>query len=93
MSKIEKLSIAVTHEQAEALRLAVRDGEFASSSEAVRDALRDWTEKRRRRDAAVQEVRRLWDEGIASGVSEHRRSAAEISAEGRRRLAELKKAR
>jgi antitoxin ParD1/3/4 len=93
MSKIEKLSIAVTHEQAESIRQSVRAGEFASTSEAVRDALRDWGEKRETRTAAIEQIRRLWDEGVASGMSEHRRTAAEISADGRRRLAEIQKRR
>jgi len=93
MSKIEKLSIAVTREQAEAIREAVRKGEFASASEAVRDALRDWGDKREARTAAIERIRQLWDEGIASGISGHRRTAAEISAEGRRRLAEIQKGR
>jgi antitoxin ParD1/3/4 len=93
MSKIEKLSIAVTHEQAEAIRESVRAGEFASSSEAVRDALRDWADKRATRAAAIQRVRALWDEGIASGIATQRRTAAEISAAGRRRLAEMRKVR
>jgi antitoxin ParD1/3/4 len=90
MSKVEKLSIAVTQEQAEELRLAVRDGEFASSSEAVRDALRDWSQKRRVRAAAVEKAGRLWDDGVASGISEHYRTAEDISTEGRRRLAKMK---
>ena len=93
MSKIEKLSIAVTHEQAEAIRESVREGEFASASEAVRDALRDWGDKREARTAAIERIRRLWDEGVASGMSEHRRTAAEINADGRRRLAEMQKRR
>jgi antitoxin ParD1/3/4 len=90
MSKVEKLSVAVTAEQADELRSAVREGAFASSSEAVRDALRDWSQKRRLHAAAVDKVRKLWDDGVASGVSEHYRTADEISAEGRRRLAEMK---
>jgi len=38
----------------------------------------------------VEKIGSLWDEGVASGVSEHYRTAEEISAEGRRRLAEMK---
>jgi antitoxin ParD1/3/4 len=93
MSKIAKLSIAVTHEQAETIRQSVRNGEFASTSEAVRDALRDWGDKRAARAAAIERIRTLWDEGVASGVATHRRTAAEISEAGRRRLAELRKTR
>jgi antitoxin ParD1/3/4 len=90
MSKVEKISVAVTPEQAEELRLAVLEGDFASSSEAVRDALRDWSQKRKLRAAAVEKIGQLWDEGMASGVSESYRTAEEISAEGRRRLSETK---
>jgi antitoxin ParD1/3/4 len=93
MTKIEKLSIAVTHEQADALRRAVNDGAFASTSEAVRDALRDWTEKRADRALAVTRIRELWDEGIASGVARRRRSAEEIIAAGEKRLAGRKAVR
>jgi antitoxin ParD1/3/4 len=90
MSKVEKISVAVTPEQAEELRLAVLEGDFASSSEAVRDALRDWSQKRKLRAAAVEKIGQLWDEGVASGVSEDYRTAEDISAEGRRRLSGMK---
>jgi antitoxin ParD1/3/4 len=92
MSKIEKLSIAVTHEQADALRRAVDDGSFASTSEAVRDALRDWTDKRAKREEALQRIRMLWDAGLASGMAEGRRSVEDIIAAGQRRLAERNEA-
>jgi antitoxin ParD1/3/4 len=82
MGKIEKLSVAVTHEQAEALRRAVDDGIFASTSEAVREALRDWTEKR----GAATHLRKLWEEGLASGIAKRRRTADEIIADGKARL-------
>ena len=86
MSKIEKLSIAVTREQAETIRQAVQDGEFASTSEAVRDALRDWEQKR----AAIQRVRQLWDEGIASGIAKERRPLEEFLRDARARLAKVR---
>jgi antitoxin ParD1/3/4 len=85
MTKIEKLSIAVTHEQADALRQAVNDGAFASTSEAVRDALRDWTDKREARAAALRRIGELWDEGIASGPPQPARSVEEIIAAARGR--------
>jgi len=89
MSEIEKVSIALTTELAEKVRSAVRSGDYASSSEVVRDALRDWSDRRDERDR----LRRLVEEGIASGVAPRRRTAAEINAEGRRRLAELQRKR
>ena len=67
MAQVEKVSIAVTPEMAAMLRSAVASGEYASSSEVVREALRDWKERRTLRNEAIAELRRLWDEGLASG--------------------------
>jgi antitoxin ParD1/3/4 len=67
MAQVEKVSIAVTSEMAAMLRRAVASGEYASSSEVVREALRDWKERRTLRNEAIAELRRLWDEGLASG--------------------------
>jgi antitoxin ParD1/3/4 len=89
MSEIEKVSVALTTELAEKVRIAVRSGDYASSSEVIRDALRDWSERRDERDR----LRRLVEEGIASGVAPRRRTAAEINADGRRRLAEHQRKR
>ena len=46
------------------VREAVETGEYASSSEVVRDALRDWTRKRALRHQGVEELRRVWQEAI-----------------------------
>lgn len=67
MSKVEKLSIALTPELAEVVRVAVNDGDYASSSEVIREALRDWTDKRQRRAAAIADLRRQIQEGLDSG--------------------------
>lgn len=67
MAQVEKISIAVTPEMAAMLRRAVASGYYASSSEVVREALRDWKERRTLRNEAVAELRKLWDEGLASG--------------------------
>jgi antitoxin ParD1/3/4 len=47
MSNIEKLSIALPHEMVEAIREAVEQGEYVTTSEVIRDALRDWRFKRK----------------------------------------------
>jgi antitoxin ParD1/3/4 len=46
MATVEKISIALPPEMVAVVRSAVDTGEYASSSEVVRDALRDWTQKR-----------------------------------------------
>ncbi len=77
-TKVEKLSVSITPAQAEAIREAVKEGAYASSSDAVRDALRLWTDKRQDRAAAMEKVRRLWDEGLASGFPEPARPMSEV---------------
>lgn len=67
MPNVEKLSIAVTREMAAQVREVVAAGEYASASEVMREALRDWSRKREERARALEELGRLWDEGRASG--------------------------
>jgi antitoxin ParD1/3/4 len=67
MATIERISIALTQEMAALVRAAVESGEYASNSEVIRDALRDWTLKRTRQRQQMDELRRLWEEGLASG--------------------------
>ncbi len=69
MSNVEKLSVAVTPEMASLMRAAVDAGEYASTSEVVREALRDWEYRRKQRDQAIDELRRLVQDGISSGAS------------------------
>jgi antitoxin ParD1/3/4 len=69
MPQVEKVSVALTPELANRMRHAVASGEYASSSEVVREALRDWSERRTIRDEAIAELQKLWDEGLASGPS------------------------
>ena len=69
MANVEKLSVAVTPEMASLMREVVEAGEYASTSEVVRDALRDWEYRRKQRDQAIQELRLLIQEGINSGPS------------------------
>ena len=69
MSKVEKLSVALTPDMTAMLREAVESGDYASTSEVVRDALREWKLRRGLREREVKELRRLWDEGLESGPS------------------------
>jgi antitoxin ParD1/3/4 len=67
MADIQKVSIALTGEQVAALKAAVETGEYATTSEIVREAIRDWKFKRDLREQDVKRLRQLWDEGKASG--------------------------
>lgn len=64
MASIEKISIALPKEMVTTLREAVDSGEYASSSEVVREALRDWTLKRRLREHGLEELRRVWKQAM-----------------------------
>lgn len=71
MANVEKISVAVTTQQATVMRGAVETGEYATTSEIVREAVRDWLTKRElRRQEELRRLQRLWDEGKASGKSE-----------------------
>jgi antitoxin ParD1/3/4 len=72
MTTAEKISIALPPEMVAIVRGAVATGEYASSSEVVRDALRDWTHKRSLRQQGVAELRATWQEALndkRSGVA------------------------
>lgn len=63
MANVEKVSVALTPEMATMMREAVAAGEYASASEVMRE----WKFRRMQRDQAIDELGRLWDEGMASG--------------------------
>jgi len=65
MPTVEKISIALPPEMVAELRRAVETGEYASSSEVVRDALRDWGRKRQFQQNGVAELRQLWQDARA----------------------------
>ena len=67
MAGVEKVSVALTQEMAAEMRHVVETGEYASASEVMRDALREWRQRRADRAQAVQELGRQWDIGMASG--------------------------
>ena len=56
MPAVERMTITMPAELAETLRQTVAGGEYASTSEVVREALREWT---RRRDAERQDLEAL----------------------------------
>jgi antitoxin ParD1/3/4 len=67
MAEIERLSIALPTPMADAVRRAVESGEYASTSEVIREALRLWESRRQLRERDLEVLRRRWDEGKASG--------------------------
>lgn len=87
---IEKISVALPTDMANLVRRAVDTGDYASSSEVIREALREWKTRRATRAEALAEMRKLWEEGIASGPAEDLNVAA-IKRRGRQRLQSSRK--
>jgi antitoxin ParD1/3/4 len=84
MSTVEKITIALTPEMAGFVRQAVDAGEYASTSEAIRDAVREWKERRDLLGYTADELRQMVQDGIDSGPSP-RATMADVTAEARRR--------
>ncbi|MCK6451205.1 MAG: ribbon-helix-helix protein, CopG family [Alphaproteobacteria bacterium] len=66
MADIERVTVALTADLAQTVRSAVEAGEYASTSEIVREALRDWSDKRLLR---LRDLERLKAE-IQKGIDE-----------------------
>ena len=63
MSNVQKVSVALTSEFIALLKEAVETGEYTSTSEVVRDALREWKLRRSWDKIDAEDLRRLWHEG------------------------------
>jgi antitoxin ParD1/3/4 len=91
MSDIHKVSVALTGEQIAALKAAVEAGEYANTSEIVREAIRDWQFKRELRQEDLKRLRQLWNEGVASGPAKPL-DFGELRREARQRLTAARRA-
>lgn len=67
MPTVEKVSVALSSELLEMVKDAVASGEYASASEVIREALRDWRLRQPLRQAEVERLRKAWAEGLDSG--------------------------
>ena len=89
VSDIERLTITLPSEMAATVKTAVKDGDYASTSEVVREALRDWKDKQERKAITIKELRRMVREGLDSGPGRYA-SMDDIKAEAQRRLEQRK---
>jgi antitoxin ParD1/3/4 len=67
MSGMERVTVALPATMAEQLRAAVDAGEYATTSEIVRDALRLWESRRELRARELGQLKDAWNAGKASG--------------------------
>lgn len=70
MGKVEKISVALTDELLASVQGAVKSGDYASSSEVIREALRQWKSRRSHDEHAAAALRQLVAEADASGPSQ-----------------------
>ena len=85
MSATKRITVDLQADLAEAMRRSVEGGEYGSDSDIVDDALRDWAHARSGEGNDLERLRRLIEEGDASGPSI---PAEEVYAELRVRIAE-----
>ena len=90
MSTIERMTITMPADMAAVLKGAVETGDYASTSEVVREAIRDWKAKRslhlQELTALKAEIEKGLDDLAAGRV--HEFDADRIVARGRQLLAE-----
>jgi antitoxin ParD1/3/4 len=65
MAEIERLTITLPRDMAAIVRDAVERGDYASSSEVVREALRDWKMKRARQLKELEALKADIEKGLA----------------------------
>ncbi|TPG20911.1 type II toxin-antitoxin system ParD family antitoxin [Sphingomonas koreensis] len=94
MGAVRKLSIALTEELAAEVDGAVASGDYASTSEVIREALRVWRRGRDADRAESMRLRQLWEEGLASGEPQELTDAwfEDVKRRGLARLAQLRAA-
>lgn len=91
MSDIKRMTITLTAEMAQAVKGAVAAGAYASSSEIVREALRDWDYKRKQQAIELEALRA----DVQAGMTDieagrvHDFNTGRIVQKGRQRLSTL----
>ncbi|WKL58721.1 type II toxin-antitoxin system ParD family antitoxin [Asticcacaulis sp. ZE23SCel15] len=63
---VDKISIALPSDMLVAIKSAVASGEYSTTSEVIREALRDWKLKRRVNELESDELRQLIRQGLES---------------------------
>lgn len=89
MSTIERLTVTMPAEMAATLKSAVDAGEYASTSEVIREALRDWSFKRQLMLDELATLKQDIDKGLADVAAGrvHEFNAQRIAERGRKLLA------
>ncbi|MFY7837479.1 MAG: ribbon-helix-helix domain-containing protein [Novosphingobium sp.] len=70
MGKIEKISIDLADDLLDSVQGAVKSGDYASSGDVIREALRQWNARRTHDAEATAALQQLVAEADASGPSQ-----------------------
>ena len=65
MSTIERMTITMPAEMASIVKAAVDNGDYASTSEVIREAVRDWRAKRSSQKQELQDLKDDIQKGLA----------------------------
>jgi len=89
MAEIERLTITLPTDMAAVVKSAVADGDYASTSEVIREAIRDWKIKRALQLQELAALKADIDKGLADVVAGRVKKfdADSIIARGRKLLA------
>jgi len=89
MTTIERLTVTMPAEMAATLKRAVDSGEYASASEVIREALRDWSFKRQMMLDELSALKQDIDKGLADIAAGRTKKfdAGRIAERGRKLLA------
>ena len=63
MAKLERITVAMPEEMIAKMQAAVDSGEYATTSEIVREALRDWEDFQEQRRLKLERLRAMIAEG------------------------------
>lgn len=83
MAELERITVAMPAEMVATLRHTVEEGHYASTSEIIREALRDWTRKHDQEQRDLTDLREAMRIGLESGPGI---PAEEVFAELRKRF-------
>lgn len=89
MSSIERMTITMPADMAAVIKAAVDEGDYASTSEVVREAVREWKLRRAVQSQELAALKVDIDKGLADVVAGRVRDfdPAKIIARGRKLLA------
>ncbi len=92
MAELERLTITMPGELAAAVRAAVAGGDYASTSEVMREAIRDWKIKRTVQQEELAALKADIDKGLAEVAAGNLSdfNANRIIERGRKLLADRK---